>query len=133
MSRHWDVRLEENEISKYAFRELRNFCLQYHEKKDKLNALRSLSSAPITGMPKGNAVSNPTEKKALRSERLSADCELIENSLMEVGPEIYPWLLRSVTEENATWYNMQPPIGVNQFYKMRRRFYKLLADKKGLA
>ncbi len=133
MSRRWDVKLDEHEISKYAFRELRNFCLQYHEKKDKLNALRSLSAAPMTGTPRGGNVSNPTEKKAIRAERLAADCELIEKTLMEVGPEIYPWLLRSVTEENATWYNMQPPIGVNQFYKMRRRFYKHLADKKGLA
>ena len=132
MSRHWDVKLDEYEISKYAFRELRNFCLQYYEKKDKLNAIRSLSATPMTGTPRGSAVSNPTEKKALRAAKLAADCELIEKTLMEIDAEIYPWLLRSVTEEDATWYNMQPPCGVNQFYPKRRRFYKLLADKKGL-
>ena len=130
--RHWDVKLDETEISKYAYRELRNFCLQYHEKKDRLNAIRSLSAAPIGSMPKGNSVGNPTEKKAMRSERLSADCELIETTVMEVGPEVYPWLIRCVTEEGATWYSMNPPIGVNQFYAMRRRFFKLLAVKKGL-
>lgn len=132
MSRRWDVNLDEYEISKYAYRELRNFCLQYHEKKDRLNAIRSLSAAPMSGMTKGGGVSTPTEKKALKAERLASDCDLIEKTLMDVGPEIYPWLLRSVTEEDATWYSMQPPIGVNQFYKMRRRFYKLLAAKRGL-
>lgn len=58
-----DVNLSEFNISKYAYRELRYFCLQYHEKKEKAAMARSLPGLG-DGMPHGSGVSDPTETRA---------------------------------------------------------------------
>ena len=54
MPRRRDLKLDKYGISKEAYRELRSFCLQYEEKKARLQQLRSIASAPITGMPGKN-------------------------------------------------------------------------------
>jgi hypothetical protein len=132
MSRHRDIKLDKYEIDKFAYRELLNFCRQYPEKKDKLKEIRGISLAPMTGMPRGQSVGNPTERKALRAEKLSEDCEMIEKTAIEAGPEIHTWLLRNVTEESCTWEVLNVPVGRRQFYEYRRRFFYLLALKRGM-
>lgn len=140
MSDKRDIKLDQYNISKYAYRELYNFCMQYREKKDKLKDLYSLSLTPISGMPHGTSVGAPTENKAMLAARISSDCELIEQSVLAVGGMCYPWLLDGVTEEGCSfdvmnreeYYRGIIPVGKNKYYMMRRQFYWLLAIKRGI-
>lgn len=65
-----DLKLDQYDISPYAYRELHNFCLQYPEKKRRLRELES----PFGG-PRG---SDPTAGRATRAATLAADIALIE-------------------------------------------------------
>ena len=83
MPRRRDLKLDKYGISKEAYRELRSFCLQYEEKKARLQQLRSIASAPITGMPGKNEPGNPTAKHAEMAVKLSNDIAMIEQSALE--------------------------------------------------
>ena len=85
MPRRRDLKLDKYGISKEAYRELRSFCLQYEEKKARLQQLRSIASAPITGMPGKNEPGNPTAKHAEMAVKLSNDIAMIEQSALEAS------------------------------------------------
>lgn len=131
MSTRRDLRLDRFEIRKNAYRELYYFCLQYPEKKALVNNIRSLSTSPATVVVKGGDISNPTERKALKSATPAEDCRLIETTAMEAAPQVHSWILKAVTLD-LTWEYLQPPMGRRQFYECRRRFFYLLALKKGM-
>lgn len=133
MGNRRDPDLSKYEISGFAYRELLYFCWQYPEKAAKLRDLRSLTLAPPNGTPRGNAPGNPTERKAINALKYSTDCEMIEQTAIEAGAGIYSWLLKNITEKGMTWERLNPPCGRRQFYEKRRRFFYLLAYKKGLS
>lgn len=114
-------------ISNLKYRELRNFCLQYNEKKKEIQY--GLSSVVADGMPRGNATSNPTESMAIRNEMLRKDMELIEQTAIEADSSLYQYILKNVTEGVAYEY-MDIPAGKSTFYEARRMFFYLLAQKR---
>ena len=83
-------------------------------------------------MPHGTTAGNPTEKKAMAAAKLSSDCELIEQTAIEADAAIYTWIIKNVTEEESPWEYLNAPKGRRQFYESRRRFFYLLALKKGM-
>jgi hypothetical protein len=132
-----DLKLDEYNISKYAYRELANFCLQYPEKKRKIADLHNpLKAQRYSGMPHGTDVGEPTASAAERAAQLSNDCELIEQTAIEADAGIYQWLLLAVTHENVSyWYlkcNCNIACGKNYYYERRHKFFYLLAKKKGV-
>ncbi len=129
--RRRDIKLDKYEISKNAYRELHYFCMQYHEKKSRLKLMRELSAAPLSASVKGGAVGNPTESKVIKAAQIADDCDLIESTALEAGEHVSMWLLRAVTLD-LSWEVLKPPMGRRQFYESRRRFYYLLALKKGM-
>lgn len=129
-----DLKLDEYNIGKYAYRELHNFCLQYPYKKQCLADLRSPYHSPqITGMPHGNDVGQPTEDNAERAAILSHDCETIEQAAIQASSEDYQNIIRAVTQD-MPWYYLQSVYGMavsrHTFNAERRYFYYLLAKKK---
>ena len=125
-----DLNLEQYEISRMAYRELKYFCLQYEEKKKKLSELRGLAAAPISGGPRGSSVSRPTEQRALRAVALARDCELIEQTALEAaGPVMYRSLMKNVTQ-GVPYYCLDVPCGKNQFTALRRKFFWRLNEKR---
>lgn len=124
-----DLNLEKYEISKYRYRELKNFCLQYNEKKQQLAALRGLGAVIYNDEPHGSGISNPTAAKAERAQQLARNIDLIEQTVMEVDSINYDILLANVTATNLPYEYLSPACGRRQFYKNRRRFFYLL-DKK---
>lgn len=77
-----DLKLDQYDISPYAYRELHNFCLQYPEKKRRLRELES----PFGG-PRG---SDPTAGRATRAATLAADIALIEKTARPGGGRAGP-------------------------------------------
>ena len=126
-----DLNLDEYEISRYRYRELFNFCLQYKELIAKRNNCYYIGSAAINGMPHNDSISNPSAQKAERAAKYSKDIELIEQIAIEAGgAELYQWFIKAVTE-NKKWEDLRPPCGRRQFYEKRRKFFYLLDLKKG--
>lgn len=124
-----DLSLKEYGISRMRFRELKYYCLQYAEKKQKLSALLGVSAVQYDGMPKGNTVSDSTAALAAKVAEIGEELKIIEETALEAAPGIHIWLLKNVTEEIPYEY-MPVPCGRRQFYLARRKFFYLLSEKK---
>lgn len=131
MGNKCDLKLDEYEISKYAYRELLYYCLQYPEKKRQLKNCYGLSSHGFQGAPSSGGLSDPTAVMAMRAIKVSESCELIEQTAIAVDPVLYPYIIKNVTTETEYRY-LNVPCGRRQFYTLRRKFFYLLAQKKGL-
>lgn len=124
-----DLNLEKYEISKYRYRELKNFCLQYDEKKQRLATLRGLGAVTYSNEPHGSGVSDPTATKAERAQQLARDIELIEQTAMEVDSINYKSLIANVTSSNMPYEYLSPHCGRQQFYSNRKKFFSILNKK----
>ena len=145
MSKKRDLALDEYGISRYRFRELYNFCLQYPEFLKEKQACYSLDARNINIEPygkddKGNIVytamplgkggkSDSTAQKAQRAIVLGEKIKLIEQTAIEAGGDVYSWLLKAVTT-GTSWEEISPPCYEKKFRKLRRKFYYLLSLKK---
>ncbi|MBE6745855.1 MAG: hypothetical protein E7558_00175 [Ruminococcaceae bacterium] len=130
MPRTYDLSLKKNNISRHRYRELKEFCLQYNEKKSELENIYS-STPSFEGGSSG--IGKPTEQKAIRAMQLRRDVDLIDQCLAEVTPG--EEIIRKKLKENITTglgYDClgYVPCGINQFYTYRKRFFALLDKKK---
>ena len=116
-------------MSEARYLELLNFCMQYGEKKDELRSMTFLTNGEGGG--RSGRVSRPTEEIALRRARLETDIGMIEASAVEAGGVVVaPFILKNVTEKMHYRVLGNVPCGINQFYRMRRRFFEILDSKK---
>lgn len=123
-------------ISRHRYEELKAFCLQYEEKKAKIN--RGISSVANDGMPKGNFKPNIIENMAIRNVIYQKDCEIIEQAAIAAGGDIgiHQYILKSVTNDlsyNFVEYDEKLgriPVGRTDFYGYRRLFYYYLDSIK---
>lgn len=135
MPKRRDLKLDEYNISKYQYRELHNFCLQYPEKRQKAASLLGTSSQNLTGMPNGSGKSDETAKLVELRDKLLKDCEMIEQSAIEANSAWYQQIILGVTEDVPWRYlrlvrDMELP--EKDYRAARRKFYYILAIKKGL-
>lgn len=127
-----DMTWDDYGISKYRYQELKAFCLQYPEKKDKIRY--GLASHENTSGSGG--IGRPTETQALLNARYIKDCEMVEQAAIAAAPDIYPYILKSVTEglsyEELEFHPElgRVPVCKKDFYGIRRRFYAILHQKK---
>jgi hypothetical protein len=86
-------------------------------------------------MPHGSGVGEPTANGAEQAAQLSKDCELIERTAKEINTEIAEHLLLAVTQD-FTWRYLHMlrglKTGEKKFCYLRRKFFNLLAKKKGM-
>lgn len=121
---------EDYGISRNRYNELKAFCLQYEEKKSKINRLQAQTGNG--GQPRGNHTGNPTEELAVRNVVYQKDCEMIEQAAVAASPEIYKYIIKSVTNDLSYRFVEYDeklgriPVGVNEFYAYRRLFYHYL-------
>lgn len=117
-------------ISRNRYKELQAFCLQYDEKKSKIN--RGVNAVANDGMPKGNFKKNTLEMNAIRNVIYQRDCEMIEQAAVAASREIYPYIIKSVTNDLSFPYIEYDeklgriPVGKTEFYGYRRLFYHYL-------
>ncbi len=67
------------------------------------------------------------EKRAIPDRQW--EVEMIEQTAIEAESEIYPYILKNVTQGIKYEY-MDVPCGRRQFYEARRVFFLLLAQKR---
>lgn len=124
-----DIKLSDYNISRAKYNELKYFCMQYEEKKRELSKGNGLHAVINDGQPRGNSIGRPTEQQAIRNAMLRQDVELIEQTAIAADPEVYPWILKNVTEGLPYEY-MNVPLSRTKFYDSRRYFFYLLAQKR---
>lgn len=133
MPNQWKLDLSEYGISDAATQELRFFCLRYPEMKRNLADLHNpLHAMAYDGMPHSANPGEPTASAAEKAAQISQDCEMIEQAAIEADSELYPWLLKAVTN-GLTYPQMQTqsiPCCKDVFLSRRKRFFKNLAVKK---
>ena len=76
-----DLSLGCYEISRERYRELKYFCRQYPEKKQKLTDARDLSGQNWDGMPHASTVGDPTGRRAEKALRYAEDVALIDRRI----------------------------------------------------
>ena len=91
-----DIKLSEHNISRAKYSELKYFCMQYHEKKQKLENAYGLKATVNDGMPKGNTSGDSTAQEAVRNAMLQDDLRLIEETARKAAPEIHKWILKNL-------------------------------------
>lgn len=129
-----DMTWEDYGISKNRYQELKAFCLQYEEKKNKIK--RGLTGIAYDTSPGGAGTGKPTERAAVRNASYQEDCEMIERAAIAASPEIYPYIIKSVTEDLPYKFIEYDndlggiSVGINEFYGYRRLFYHFLDKLK---
>ena len=129
-----DMTWDDYGISRHRYAELKAFCLQYDEKKSKIS--RGIGAMNYDGMPKGNFKTNPLEDKAIRNVTYQKDCEMIEQAAIAASPDIFQYIIKSVTNDLPYQYIEYDeklgriPVGKTDFYALRRLFYHFLDNLK---
>lgn len=118
------LQLWKYDITKERYSYLNSFCKLYPQwqKQKGSYGLRAVNN---DGMPHGNTVGNPTERQAFINMKYVANMKLIEDTCKEADPEIWKYILKSVTE-SVPYERMEVPRGRSQFYKSRRKFFYIL-------
>ena len=65
-------------ISKHRYQELKAFCLQYEEKKNKIRY--GLSAVQYDGQPKAHNPGSQVENQAMQNAIYQRDCGMIEKA-----------------------------------------------------
>ena len=130
--RTWQPKVDGLSQSRIA--ELRWFCRQYTEKKAALNALRGgFNAFGQDGQPRGRGrISDSTARRAMRAldSKERRDVEMIEKAAREAarGSEaLYRCLMKNVTQ-GISAHSLGAPMGLRQFYALRRQFFRLLDE-----
>ena len=67
-----DMKLSDYNISRAKYNELKYFCIQYAEKKQKLQNAYGLKAVVNDGMPKGNLSGDATAQEGKRHQRFTS-------------------------------------------------------------
>ena len=131
---NWDLGLDEYGINKKRYRELKAFCLQYPNWKEKeaeiLESGRNLTDMPVVK----NHISDPTQKKgfALILSNVTSKIKLIEETAREVDVIMAEYLIRNVTTRYNGYHelvNCGMTCSRSDFYRKRRQFFCYLNKK----
>lgn len=120
-------------LERQKYLTLYHYCLQYQSWKDEYVTLDGKKAMVYDGMPHGSSVGSPTENLAIKRAKLSDKIKQLEETAVETDPALAKWILKGVTDENATYTYLQMmmdiPCSQNTYHARKRRFYWLL-DKK---
>ena len=116
-------------ISKERYYELKHFCLQYKEWEESYNDILSIRSAQIDSMPKGNNISNPTERAGVEAVKYSRLMQIVKNACRDTAEDLETYIFMAVTEGRTYEYLRTVksiPCCRDAFYDLYRRFFYIL-------
>ncbi len=122
-----DMTWDDYGISKHRYQELKAFCLQYEEKKNKIRY--GLSAVQSDGQPKAHNTGSQVENQAIENANYQRDCEMIEQAAIKTCPDLYRYIIKSVSLGLAyehVEYDEKAgriPVGKTDFYAYRKLFY----------
>lgn len=100
---------------------------------DKKDLLRTYPSISYDENYKNMYISNPVEKAVCRVSYLTDMMKIIEDTVKEVDPDIYKWLLNGVTTDKSYEYlnqKMGLPMSRSAYYERYRKYFFLLSKTR---
>lgn len=134
-----DLNLDNYGISKYKYRELSNFCLQYPEWLKKLHEINYSSNIKSPGyeaaIGEGTSASK-TEKLAIKAATLRNNIDLVKKAAMEAaGEALSEYIILAVTTPEIDYRYLSTikkiPCSRATFFRIRRKFFYILSELKG--
>lgn len=117
-TRKRDINLSRFNLSRYAYRELEYFCLQYNEKKSTVGRLYDLKERGQHG------IRNEDKIKLLEN-----DIRIIDEAAKEADESISKYILKN-TVDGIKYEYLDVPCGRRRFYEVRRNFlYKVYCKR----
>lgn len=120
------LNLEKYGISQQRYAEMRAFCLQYPEWKERLRDIHTLSGVATDGEAvQGGKTGQPTESKAIQALQYAQKMDAVERALKQaVGDEanLYAPMLASLTRK-IPYENLNIPIGRMTYFQYRTAFF----------
>lgn len=130
-----DMSWDDYGISKNRYKELKAFCQQYDEKKNKIQY--GLPSVKQDDMPRGSrSTESLVEQQAIENAIYLRDIRIIEEAAVKTNPTIWKYILKSVTQDLAYEFIIHDaeqgriPMGQTDFYAYRKLFYHYLDKLK---
>lgn len=119
-------------IDDYVYNELKWFCFQYEQKRQKLKDCYYLKSMNYDGVRCENHNENIAQIKAINAAQLSHDVDMIDTALrLASDTATYEFLKKNVTQKNMPYERLGAvPMGRRQFYEMRAKFFHILKIMK---
>lgn len=123
-------------IGKHRYYELKHFCLQYPIWKKAYQSLDGLSRRPAdlqVFVKSGQMKGDPTERCAQSRIFFLDRMEMVEQAAVGADSELYPYLLRGVTEGlsyDALKMKYDIPCCRDVYYAAYRRFFWLLSKRR---
>lgn len=123
----------ENFLSSERTMELEHFCKQYKEWQKKLNDISFLKGAPdvmVVDTNTGDPVGTLVELRDIYLRKI----DMITQSASESDAVLAPYILKSVTEGldyNKLRVQTDVPCNQKEFYRLRRKFFYILSQKRG--
>lgn len=120
-------------LPKHEYLTALHFARSYPEWKEELSVSADTSTGIRYDLDKvqTSLSGDALERVAIRRTELAEKCKLVENTVHEVGDEIYKYLLMGVTYGTPAYRLVQigMPCSANTYYDRRRRFYYLLSKR----
>lgn len=129
-----ELNLKKHNISSARYRELKAFCEQYSEWKDRLMSMQALSSVTYSDMP-GNpnkGVSDMTGRQAIDRIELEEKCKMIEDVAVLAGNDLANFIIANVCDNKSVVSLQQKGLRIERsgFYYRRRLFFCILDKMK---
>lgn len=122
-------------LSKHRYLELKHYCLQYPEWKERLELLTGdLTSHQIAFGGRGSDPADITGQIGSMRAELSNNIEFVERTAREADPDLAGYILCAVTEDRSfPWLStvMRIPCGKDMYYDRYRKFFWLMSREKG--
>lgn len=115
--------------------ELIHFCRQYDDWKKEIRRLRreETTHAVDYKRQRDSGTGNPTEKAAIKIERISRRVDMVEETAKETDAMLARYIIMSVTKR-VTFQTLRTkhniPCSKNTFTKLRHEFFWRLDKKK---
>lgn len=117
-------------LSKHRYLELKHFCLQYPEWKQRLKEINDIWAVDYSKI-RVIADIREIETLAIERESLLNKINRVEWAVRNSSIDIYKWLLLGITEERSfVWLStvMQIPCGKDYYYERYRKVFYILSQ-----
>lgn len=121
-------------ISKYRYYELKYFCLQYYEWKQKYYELEMTQQygSCICPISRTNSIRDKTGDTAIKMADIKRKMELIEQTCIMADSELYDYIFQGVTCGYGYTYLqtvLQIPCSKDTYYDRYHKFFYILSKK----
>lgn len=118
-------------IPKHRYYELKHYCLQYEDWKEKVKEYGDVRSSEIVRTNPEWA--DPVGNEAAYREYYLSQMNMVKSAAYEADNQIYEYILKAVTEDlSFTVLHMmyEIPCGKDMYYDRYRKFFYILDAKK---